>query len=132
MTDALATAEAALEKGDRVAALDALLDAWRLCKAREIAQVIDVVSDDLGRTLAAIDPEAKDFHADWLRVEKDARACDAPRLLPGLWSDPMSTLGLRLERILSRGEDPRTGRAFLTMIERIPTRSSSGSGSTRA
>jgi uncharacterized protein (TIGR02996 family) len=124
-TDALSTAEAALEQGDREAALRALLAAWRDNKASEIAQLIDVVSDDLARSLPPLDPAAKNFHPQWMALEQAGRAADVARLAPGLWCEPTSTLGLRLERLVARGQDPRTGRALLGMVEHIPTTSSS-------
>ncbi len=124
-TDALSTAEAALGQGDREVALRALLVAWRDNKASEIAQLIEVISEDLTRSLPALDPEGKDFHPQWMALEQAGRAGDVARLAPGLWSEPTSTLGLRLERLVARGQDPRTGRALLAMVEHIPTTSSS-------
>src|ERR1700722_12395044 len=124
-TDALSTAEAALEQGDREAALRALLAAWRDNKASEIAQLIEVVSDDLARSLPPLDPAAKNFHPQWMALEQAGRAADVARLAPGLWCEPTSTLGLRLERLVARGQDPPPGRALLGMVEHIPTTSSS-------
>jgi len=122
--DALDTARRALDAGDREAALDALLGAWREQNATALAELIDVVSADLARGLAPIDASG-DFHAAWMAVEQDGRAADVPRLAPGLCAEPVNTLGVRLERLIARGADPRTGRALVAMIEAIPTTSSS-------
>ncbi len=123
-SDALTTAEKALEAGDREAALAALLEAWRARKATELAELIDIVSTDLGRSLTPLDAGG-DFHAAWMAVEQEGHAADVPRLAPGLVSEPANTLGIRLERLIARGPDPRTGRALLGMIDNIPTTSSS-------
>lgn len=45
----LGAAKTALERGDRRAALEALLEAWRGCRAPEIEAVIAVLSADLAR-----------------------------------------------------------------------------------
>jgi uncharacterized protein (TIGR02996 family) len=125
MIDALAAAEAALSQGERAEALDRLLEAWRAQKAPQLAALIDVVSSDLGRSLSPLDVDAKDFHAAWMAVEANGSAADVPRLAVGLCAEPTSTLAVRVERLVARGDDPRTGRALLAMVDRIPTTSSS-------
>ncbi|MBK7399055.1 MAG: TIGR02996 domain-containing protein [Myxococcales bacterium] len=122
---ALAAAEAALAAKDRVVALDALLSAWRSCRAQELAEVIDVVSDDAARTLEPIPSEAKELPARWTAVEMLGRAVDVPRLLPGLFQNPLGSVGERLQALLARGPDPRVGRALLDFVDRKPTTASS-------
>ena len=117
-------AERALEKGDRAAALDALLEAWRARRAGELAEVIDVVSADLARSRPAL-AEGDRYHDRWIEAEQQGSAADVPRLLPGLLAEPLSTLKLRVERLVARGPDPRVGRGLWAMVEATPTTSSS-------
>lgn len=123
--DALARAEAALEAKNRPAALTALLDAWRACRAPELEDLIATVSKDAARAYPPLDPEADDYDAAWSAREKEGRVDELDHLLPGLWSDPKGSIPMRLRRLLDRGADPRLGAAMMTMVAEPPLTASS-------
>ncbi len=112
MGDALQKAETALKKEDRVAALEALLAGWRRCRAPELEAVIDVVSHDAMRSFPPIE--------DWTGREHARNAGELELLVPALWSNPRSAIPVRLRALLEWGDDPRLGRAMLTMIDTPP------------
>lgn len=116
----------ALENGDRVAALDSLLDAWRVCRAPQLAAVIDVISGDVARAMQPLDPSDKRaYDAAWADLESKRRAIDMQQLIPGLWGDPKGSIPLRVRALLARGPDPRTGEGLLRMIDSPPMTASS-------
>lgn len=123
--DALARAEAALAAKNRPAALEALLEAWRACRAPELEQLISTVSKDAARAYPPLDPDAGDYDAAWAAREKDGRVDGLDHLLPGLWSDPKGSIPMRLRKLLDRGADPRLGAALMTVIAEPPVTSSS-------
>lgn len=123
---ALEEARVALEHADRVRALDALLSAWRQCRAPQLAKLIEVVSKDADRSLPEVSAgEAGDFDAAWRATFDLKRAVDIERLVPGMWGDPRGGIPMRVKLLLDRGPDPRVGAGMLRMIETPPTTASS-------
>lgn len=122
----LTGAAAALERGDRSIALQALLEAWRRCRAAELAMLIDVVSEDAARSVPRIDPaDKRNYDRAWAALESKHRVIDVEHLLPGLWSGAKGGIPLRLRALLARGPDPRVGRGMLRMIADPPMTASS-------
>ncbi len=117
----LATARAALEQADRVAALNALLEAWRERRATELADLIDVVSADLTRGLPAI--EGSDPHGAWMRAGREAGPADVGRLVAAVLQGSMSTLVGRVELLAKFSPDPRLAMAAAKMALEPPVTS---------
>ncbi|MCX5741387.1 MAG: TIGR02996 domain-containing protein [Proteobacteria bacterium] len=60
-----------------------------------------------------------------MEVEVLGRAVDIPRLIPGLYAEPIGSLGDRVAALIARGPDPRVGRALVRFVDEIPTTASS-------
>ncbi|MEZ4259869.1 MAG: TIGR02996 domain-containing protein [Polyangiaceae bacterium] len=110
------------------ARLAALLDAWRLTRAEEIASLVDRTSQRIAARLPAIrGANRKATHAAWLRVAKQDDPADLPRLLSSI----TDTLGrstdalARVQALASRPADPRTGGYVAALLEVPPFFSSS-------
>lgn len=120
----LEKAKTALANEDRVGALEALLSAWRACRAPELEALIELVSKDAARASQPL-PEDRSYDAAWTAREKSRNLGELEHLLPGLWSDPRGSIPLRLRKLLDWGAHPRLGAALLTMIEEPPVTASS-------
>lgn len=102
-----------------------VLAEWRQTRAPELETLIDTLSKHHARAWPALDPEADDYDAQW--KARAAQLCpeNLATLLPGLWSDPVGAIPLRLRKLLDHGTDPRLGEALLTMIDEPPFTASS-------
>lgn len=98
---------------------------WRQTRAPELETLIDTLSKHHARAWPALDPEADDYDAQW--KARAAQLCpeNLATLLPGLWSDPVGAIPLRLRKLHDHGPDPRLGEALLTMIDEPPFTASS-------
>jgi hypothetical protein len=114
-------AAASLAAGDRIAALDHLLAAWRSVRAPAIADLIDVVSDDVARVVPALPlcRTLRERQDHWLEICAHGRAIDVPRLLVQL-APKDGTAPAVEERLVAlerhHPADPRIGRALMTML----------------
>ena len=110
-----------LDAGDRTGALDVLLEQWRATRAPEIADVIDVISADLDRTLPAIEGKTRQaFQERWLDVAGLGDAADLGRLLAGFLREPCPQISERLKRLEVREHDPRLSKTLAAMVGRCP------------
>lgn len=123
MTDALGRAELALAAGNRDEALEALLAAWRECRAPALEALIDAVSKDAARAWPPLPEDG--FDAAWNAREKEVGPAGLAPLLPGLRANPKGSIPLRLRKLVDRGPDPRLGAALLAMIDDPPVTASS-------
>src|SRR4051812_45553006 len=111
----LAAIDGALADSDRTAALRAALDAWRACRAKPLATLIDVLSADIARGRPAIEDLAT-YATAWIEVEAAGDPGDLARLAGGVVDGPKKTTGERMLKLLERGPDPRTGRALVRFL----------------
>src|SRR5687768_1173093 len=116
MSDAaarLAQAAAALDKANDTAALEALLEAWRLKRHERIASLIDRVS---ARIVAASEPIAgktvKARNAAWSAIAAEKRAADVGRLLLVPWPGTWKTAAPLVDLALALPSDPRVAIAL--------------------
>jgi uncharacterized protein (TIGR02996 family) len=117
----LVNAEKALEAGDRLAALDALLAAWRATRSPDIAQVIDVLSSDITRASPGIRGRSnRAFHVKWLEVASHDDPADVGQLLEELYTEPCSFIRERVERLAIRPHDPRIAGSLSYFLSRRP------------
>ncbi len=102
-----------------------LLAEWRQTRAPELEALIDTLSKHHARAWPALDPDADDYDTQW--KARAAQLCpeNLATLLPGLWSDPVGAIPLRLRKLLDHGTDPRLGEALLVMIDEPPFTASS-------
>lgn len=103
-------------------ALPPLLNAWRQCKAPELADVIDQVSASVKRP--PLEGSAKARHAEFLSLLAAGDPADGPRLLAFLGEGQTAHLVEALDALGKRPADPRfTGRA-LALMQKPPVTSS--------
>jgi len=116
----LVEAEKALDAGEDVAALGALIEAWRATRSPRVAELVEVLSTTIdGRSPRDPLPtgRSKKAHAAVLDVAARRDPLDVPRLL-GALTTATSTLGAaRLEQL---PEDPRVTTGLLRLIEHPP------------
>lgn len=105
--------------------LSDVIDEWRQTRAPELERLIDTLSKHHARAWPALDPESDDYDAQWKARAAQLCAENLATLLPGLWSDPVGSIPLRLRKLLDHGADPRLGEALLTMIDEPPFTASS-------
>lgn len=123
----LDAAHVALERGQSLPALDALLEAWRLTRNPSIADLIDGLTVVLERSLPPItEQKRKAFHERWLDLANAQRPWDLGRLLRGWTTQPWSYLGERVDRLVQRPDDPRIAMALARFVEALPTTNSAG------
>lgn len=123
--NALETAHDALARGDRPAALAALLAAWRAHRHPRIAQALDLVSADLDRALPGIDGDRDAFDLAWTAAARAGRDEDVPRLAAGLAHEPRGAVPDRVAHLTGRGADPRVATALMDLIDAPPITASS-------
>ncbi len=117
----LTKARAAIDAKDRRNALEALLEAWRASRSTAIADVIDVVSSDITRSLPKIEGKSRAaFQSSWLEVASRDDAADVGRLLDVLDAEPCTLMRDRIDRLALRPHDPRLARALTAFIARNP------------
>lgn len=117
----LAAALSKLSAGRREEALELLLQAWRTTRAPVIADVIDLVSEDLSRALPPIEGKTRNqFQEAWLDVANDEQARDVGRLLATFAREPCTQIGERLIRLEAREADPRVARSLTELVVRSP------------
>lgn len=102
-----------------------VIAAWRQTRAPELEVLIDTLSRHHARAWPALDPNADDYDAQWKARAAELCPENLATLLPGLWSDPVGAIPLRLRKLLDHGADPRLGEALLTMIDEPPFTASS-------
>lgn len=105
--------------------LSEIIAEWRQTRALELEVLIDTLSRHHARAWPALDPEADDYDAQWKARAAELCPENLATLLPGLWSDPVGAIPLRLRKLLDHGADPRLGQALLTMIDEPPFTASS-------
>lgn len=105
--------------------LSDVVEEWRQTRAPEFERLIDTLSKHHARAWPALDPDSDDYDTEW--KARAAQLCpeNLATLLPGLWSDPVGAIPLRLRKLLDHGADPRLGEALLTMIDEPPFTASS-------
>lgn len=110
-----------LMAGEKAEALDVLLEVWRESRAPAVADVIDVLSEDVTRSLPAIEGKTRQkFQEAWLDVAGAGHAIDVGRLLATFGREPCTQIPERLGRFEARGLDPRVARELWGMVERCP------------
>lgn len=110
-----------LNEGRPAAALEAMLDAWRLRRVPALANLIDVLSDALTSRLPRLEGRTrKGLQGLWLDVANERRDVDVGRLLAMFPSPPWVAVGQRIER-LAQLDDPRVARAFAGFFQALPT-----------
>ncbi|MFO0742501.1 MAG: TIGR02996 domain-containing protein [Labilithrix sp.] len=110
-----------LMAGEKAEALDVLLEVWRESRAPAVADVIDVISEDVTRSLPAIEGKTRQkFQEAWLDIAGAGHAIDVGRLLATFGREPCTQIPERLGRFEARGLDPRVARELWGMVERCP------------
>lgn len=111
----LVRTEESFARREEEAALEALLEAWRACSARPLAEVIQQLSDRLCAGLSALDIGS--WRYDFTRWHP----LDVPRLLAGFVEDAKRTLPDAvqegLETLLRWPRDPRLIPALMTLVQ---------------
>lgn len=110
--------------GDGLSVADALAE-WRQTRAPELETLIETLSKHHARAWPALDPAADDYDAQWNARAADLTVENLATLLPGLWSEPLGAIPMRLRTLLDKAPDPRLGEALLTMIDEPPFTASS-------
>ena len=96
-----------LHAGRCVAALDALLDAWRACRAGEIADLIDEVSHEIDRSLSPITGTENKLHETWVDMAAKRHPADVGRLPAVIEKCGLVRLRQRFTLIQTLPVDPR-------------------------
>lgn len=110
-----------LKEGRPAAALEAMLDAWRLRRVPALANLIDVLSDALTSALPRFEARTrKGVQGLWLDLANERRDVDVGRLLAVFPTPPWVAVGQRIER-LAQLDDPRVARAFTLFFQNLPT-----------
>ncbi len=110
---------AALAASDRVAALTAAIAAWRTCRAKPLATLIDVLSADVSRGRAPIVTDTA-YATAWMAVAAAGDPADLDRLVGGVTDGPPKSADDRIRTLIARGPDPRTGRALIRVLAAQP------------
>lgn len=110
-----------LKEGRPAAALEAMLEAWRLRRVPALANLIDVLSDALTSALPRFEARTrKGVQGLWLDLANERRDVDVGRLLAVFPTPPWVAVGQRIER-LAQLDDPRVARAFTLFFQNLPT-----------
>lgn len=110
-----------LREGRPGAALEAMLDAWRLRRVPVLADLIDTLSEALTVTLPKLQGRTrKGLQGVWLDVANERRDVDVGRLLMVFAEPPWSAVAQRIER-LAPLDDPRVAKAFAAFLRELPT-----------
>lgn len=117
-----------LEEGRPAAALEAMLDAWRVRRIGALADLIDTLSDALTAALPKVEGKTRNARQTaWLDLLNERRDVDLGRLLAVFPEQPFTAVGVRIER-LAQHDDPRVARAFADLVREPPTIAPSGRG----
>src|SRR5690348_3469507 len=100
------------------AALALLLAEWRRVRAAPIADLLDLVTKQVSRSLPALEGTRDELQTRWLDLAAQRRAVDVGRLLDALPEGSMGGLRKRYGLLGSLAPDPRLVATALT----IPTR----------
>ncbi len=119
---ALVAADAAVRARDPGAALAALLEAWQVVRAPELATLIDTVSPiaAAGR-LPITGGSQRALHAAWMDVEKAGDPADIDRLLDELTTGKLGHTEERIARLSRRPPDPRVAARLEALLEAPPS-----------
>lgn len=112
--------DAAARAKDDPARLDALLEAWRVVPASEIAELADAVSRRIDARLPVVTGKNRAaIHAAWLALAKSGDPQDLPRLLASITHTMgRSTDALeRLEALRGWPRDPRTTAGVVAQLD---------------
>ena len=110
-----------LKEGRPAAALEAMLEAWRVRRVPALANLIDVLSDALTSVLPRFEARTrKGLQGLWLDLANERRDVDVGRLLAVFPTPPWVSVGQRIER-LAPLDDPRVARAFTHFFQNLPT-----------
>ena len=116
---ALERALAELGRGDRTAAFESLLDAWRQRPAPAIAELIDGLSPALEAERPAIALGGNKQLA-WNEALANATTADLPRLYEALPDTRVGLAYARLAQLRDRRADPRLARWLWAWIRDVP------------
>lgn len=130
--DPIASALEAFRAGDRSAALAMLLERWRKTRAKELADLIDLVGAQLTDTRPVVGKNRSELQASWTAIEWSAfeanrRAADLGPLLATLPRVQAKVARDMLAKLLEWPADPRTAEPLLKLIAG-PPRGFQGSG----
>lgn len=110
-----------LEEGRPAAALEAMLDAWRVRRVAALADLIDTLSEALTEKLPRVEGKTRNaLQTAWLDLLNERRDVDLGRLLAVFPEQPFTAVGVRIER-LAQHDDPRVARAFTDFVRDPPT-----------
>lgn len=110
-----------LNEGRPAAALEAMLEAWRVRRVPALANLIDVLSDALTSRLPRLEARTRSgLQGLWLDLANERRDVDLGRLLALFAAPPWVAVGQRIER-LAQLDDPRVARAFASFFQNLPT-----------
>lgn len=110
-----------LDEGRPAAALEAMLEAWRVRRVPALANLIDVLSDALTSRLPRLEARTRSgLQGLWLDLANERRDVDLGRLLALFPAPPWVAVGQRIER-LAQLDDPRVARAFASFVQALPT-----------
>jgi uncharacterized protein (TIGR02996 family) len=122
---AIEVARKALRDGDEIAALDALLSAWRDTRAPELGAAITALGERLEEHLPEITGKRAELHERWLAVARARRAADWPQLLKTSILTANRFGVAEVKALMARGKaladwpaDPRTAAIVIEMVRR--------------
>ena len=116
LEDELRAALAAYREGRKAVALEHLLRAWRTGRAPAIADLIDLASDDVARSLPALAGRTQRARQEsWIDRAAGKRAIDLGVLLRGFTSTSCGHLRQRIERLAGWPDDPRVARVLVAL-----------------
>jgi uncharacterized protein (TIGR02996 family) len=106
----LRDAEARLARGEHVAALEALLRAWRAARAPAIAQAIERLGAQIDALLPPVRGKTRAaLQEAWVDTCDAGQARDVGRLLACLFDGQSPTVAVRVAELARRPADPRIG-----------------------
>lgn len=110
-----------LREGRPGAALEAMLEAWRLRRVPALADLIDTLSEAVTLALPKLQARTrKGLQGLWLDLANERRDVDVGRLLTVFSEPPWSAVAQRIER-LAPLDDPRVAKAFAAFLRELPT-----------
>ncbi|MFO0552484.1 MAG: hypothetical protein U0271_29110 [Polyangiaceae bacterium] len=113
----LVVARDALGRKQRVAALDALLDAWRTCKARPIGDLVVAMGAEIDRSLSPIEGKShKQAFEQWMSVCDKKRPIDVGRMLDRISEGNGPMIRARTKALAYWPPDPRISRKFGSLL----------------
>jgi uncharacterized protein (TIGR02996 family) len=111
----------AFRAGDRRALLEVLVAVWRECRAPEIADLIDEVSNDVTAAVGPIPGRNREERgALWSALEKQRRVEDVPRLVAGVVDCLRKDAEDRVRRMAAWVVDPRASKILVAWIVSPP------------